>query len=37
MDVKEVKKMLACNGVIDEGALTIIFGDIAKTLTEAGL
>jgi len=37
MDVKEVKKMLACNGVIDEGALTTIFSDIAKTLTEAGL
>ena len=37
MDVKEVKKMLACNGVIDEGALTTIFSDITKTLTEAGL
>lgn len=37
MDVKEVKKMLACNGVIDEGSMATIFSDITKTLTEAGL
>lgn len=37
MDVKEVKRMLACNGVIDEGSMATIFSDIAKTLTEAGL
>ena len=37
MDVKEVKRMLACNGVIDEGSMATIFSDITKTLTEAGL
>ena len=37
MDVKEVKRMLACNGVIDEGSMATIFSDITKTLIEAGL